>query len=120
MTSAEAIVQQQLDAYNARDIDAFCALHAEDVEFIRLPDQVPALRGRAALRTFYAGQRFNRPALRADILARMVLGNKVIDHERVHGLEDGPREVVAIYEVVDAQIARVWFVSPQRTPPPAG
>jgi hypothetical protein len=112
MTAPEDVVQRQLDAYNAHDLDAFCAAHAEDVEIIRLPDSEPALRGREALRAFYAGQRFNRPALHARIRNRMVLGNKVVDHECVEGLDAGPREVVAIYEVVDGLIARVWFVSP--------
>jgi hypothetical protein len=112
MPSPEDVVQRQLDAYNARDLEAFCDTYAETIEIIRLPEAVPALRGRAALRAFYAEHRFNRPALRASIRNRMVLGNKVVDHESVEGLDHAPREVVAIYEVVDTLIARVWFVSP--------
>ena len=30
---AEAVVQQQLDAYNARDIDAFMALRSDDAQY---------------------------------------------------------------------------------------
>jgi hypothetical protein len=109
----EQIVQRQLEAYNAHDLDAFCDTYAEDVEIILLPDPAPALRGRDALRAFYACQRFNLPALHATIRQRMVLGNKVIDHEHVTGLDTQPREVVAIYEVIDGLIARVWFVAPE-------
>jgi hypothetical protein len=109
----EQIVQRQLEAYNAHDLDAFCDTYAEDVEIIRLPDPAPALRGRDALRAFYASQRFNLPALHATIRQRMVLGNKVIDHEHVTGLDPQSREVVAIYEVIDGLIARVWFVAPE-------
>jgi hypothetical protein len=112
MTSPERVVQRQLDAYNAHDLDAFCAAYAESVEIVRLPNTQPALRGREALRAFYAEHRFNRPALHAIVRNRMVLGDKVIDHEYVEGLDDGPREVVAIYHVLDGLIARVWFVSP--------
>jgi hypothetical protein len=111
MSPAE-LVQRQLDAYNAHDLDAFCATYSADVVIIRLPDQEPAIRGRDALRQFYAANRFNRPALHAQIVNRIVLGNKVIDHERVEGLDDSPREVVAVYEVDADLIIRVWFVSP--------
>ena len=41
----------------------------------------------------------------------MVFGNKVIDHERVAGVQAAPMDVAAIYEVTPAGISRVWFVS---------
>lgn len=108
----EQLVQRQLEAYNAHDLDAFCATYAEDVQIIRLPDTQPALVGRAQLRTFYAEHRFNRPDLHSEVRQRIAMGNKVIDHEWVTGLDPAPREVVAIYEVVDGLITRVWFVPP--------
>lgn len=113
ISPAEQLVERQLAAYNARDLDAFCATYAEDVEIIRLPATQPALRGRDALRAFYAEQRFNRDRLHATVRQRIVLGNKVIDHEHVTGLDPSPREVVAIYEVRDGLISRVWFVAPE-------
>lgn len=106
------IVQRQLEAYNAHDVDAFCACFAEDVRTWRMPDTSPAIEGKAALRTFYAEHRFAIPSLRAELLARMTLGDKVIDHERVHGLHPEPSEVAAIYRVADGLIADVWFFAP--------
>ena len=44
---------------------------------------------------------------------RIVLGDKVIDHERVWGVRDSPIEVAAIYQVVGGLIERVWFFSPE-------
>ena len=41
----------------------------------------------------------------------MVFGNKVIDQERVTGVQAQPMDVAAVYEVTPAGIARVWFVS---------
>lgn len=35
--SAEAVVQRQLEAYNARDLEAFVAQYADDVELYRPP-----------------------------------------------------------------------------------
>jgi len=42
---------------------------------------------------------------------RLVLGNKVIDHERVTGLGNAPQELAAIYEVTPQDICKVWFVT---------
>ena len=38
-----------------------------------------------------------------------MIGSKVIDHERVFGVQDAPMEIAAVYEVVGERIARVWF-----------
>ena len=111
MTSPEAIVQRQLEAYNARDLERFVACYGDDVRVYRPPATEPAIEGKAALAEFYSTQRFNRPGLKAEIVDRMVLGNKVIDHERVFGVQPAPMDVAAIYEVTPAGISRVWFVS---------
>lgn len=112
-SEVEAIVQQQLDAYNAHDLARFVACYAEDIQIFRLPNPEPSLQGRQALSDFYAANRFNRPTLHAHIAGRLVLGNKVIDHEQITGIEDGIVELAAIYEVVDGLIKTVQFVSPQ-------
>ena len=47
----------------------------------------------------------------ADIENRIVIGNKVIDHEYVTNIKtDMIVKVVAIYEVEDSFIKKVWFV----------
>jgi hypothetical protein len=78
-----------------------------------MPSSEPALAGKAQLAAFYAANRFNLPHLHAEILQRMVMGNKVIDHERITGLHEAPVEAVAVYEVTDGLIWRVWFFYPQ-------
>jgi hypothetical protein len=109
-TPVEA-VQEQLEAYNARDLARFLAVYAEDVTVYRLPAAEPAMRGREQLAAFYASQRFNLPGLHADVMNRMAFGNKVIDHERVRGVRAEPFEVAAIYEVLDGLIRTAWFLS---------
>src|SRR5688572_25867967 len=84
--SAVEIVQRQLEAYNAHDLVAFAACYTDDVEMIRLPAKEPAIRNKEEMIEFYGANRFLAPGLRAEILNRMALGNKVIDHERIHGL----------------------------------
>lgn len=109
--SPEQAVQHQLDAYNARDLARFLEVYADDVVVYRLPSQEPAFSGRAQLAEFYRTQRFNLPALRAELVNRMVIGNAVIDHERVHGVRDRPFDVAASYRVIDGLIRTVWFFS---------
>jgi hypothetical protein len=105
----EEVVQRQLHAYNARSLQAFMACYAEDVECFSPPQAEPVLSGRAALSAHYAANHFHLPALRAELVNRMVLGNKVVDHERVTGVRDAPFEAAVVYEVQDGLIRRVWF-----------
>ncbi|MDP5136401.1 nuclear transport factor 2 family protein [Rheinheimera baltica] len=102
-------VQQQLDAYNAKDLAAFIACYHNDIAIYRMPAPEPSLKGRAALEAFYKTERFTIAALRAEVLNRMVVGNKVIDHERVYGMTEQPNDVVVVYEVKQGLILNAWF-----------
>ena len=114
MTPAD-VVQRQLEAYNARDLEAFAATYADDVRLYRMPAVEPGVTGKEQLRTVYR-QRFASPNLHAEIVTRIVLGNKVIDHERVVGIREHAIDAVAVYEVEDGLIRTVWFFYPS-TPP---
>lgn len=108
MTPAQ-LAQEQLIAYNERNLDRFLACYAEDFALYRPPAAEPVLRGKAALAAHYANHRFNLPGLHAELLGRLVVGSKVFDHERVHGVRPEPFEVVASYEVRDGLIAAAYF-----------
>lgn len=103
--------QRQLDAYNARDLDRFVAEYTDDVVAYRLTGSEPFLVGKQAFAEHYRKNRFVLEGLRAELVNRMVFGNKVIDQERVHGVGPSPMEVAAIYEVTPRGISKVWFVS---------
>ena len=103
--------QRQLEAYNARDLERFVAEYTDDVVAWRLGDVTPFLAGKAAFAEHYRKNRFHLPDLHAQVLNRMVFGNKVIDQERIAGVPGAPLEVAAIYEVTPAGIRQVWFVS---------
>lgn len=109
--SPEALVQHQLEAYNARDLERFLAVYADEVCVWRPPSIEPALSGKAAFAAFYATQRFNLPGLHAEVLKRIVVGQTVIDHERVSGLRDEPFEVAVVYRIVGGLIRDVWMHS---------
>lgn len=104
------VVQRQLDAYNARDIDAFMPAWAQDCEYYAFPDTLLA-RGSAQVRERHL-ERFKEPDLHGRLVHRMVNGDMVVDQEVVtRNFADGRGEVdvVAIYEVRDGQIAKAWF-----------
>jgi hypothetical protein len=103
-----ALIAAQTEAYNSRNLDAFVAKYADNVRIYRMPDTQPVLTGKSQLRAEYT-ERFRLPHLRAEILGRLVIGNKVLEHERVHGIGDAPIEAVAVYEVDFDLIQNVWF-----------
>lgn len=110
-TAPADIAQRQLEAYNAHDLDAFVACYAPDIRIFRMPSATPTLRGIEAFREHYREHRFNLPTLHAEVLGRMSMGNKVVDHERVTGLGEQPVEVIVVYEIEDGLIHKAWFYS---------
>ena len=104
------VVQRQLDAYNARDIDALMSTYADDIEQFDFPSTVLAV-GAAAVRARQS-VRLQEPDLYARLLGRTAMGNLVIDHEIVtrnfpEGI--GTVELIAMYEVQGDRIQRAWF-----------
>lgn len=105
-------VARQLAAYNAKDLAAFVRCYHPDIAVYRALNTPPVLQGIAAFRQFYAEQRFSLPVLHADVLTRMVIGQTVIDHERVIGIGPEPTEVAVIYTVKQGLITQVLFLGP--------
>ena len=106
-------VQRQLEAYNARDLARFVAEYTDDVQVFRPPQAEPVLSGKKAFAAHYETNRFNLSKLHAVVEKRIVCGNKVVDHERISGLQDQDVQALAVYEVVGAQIKTVWFYAPE-------
>ena len=109
---AEGIVQRQLDAYNARDIDGFMAVWAADAQYFERPAKLLA-SGAAEIQARHIA-RFKEPNLFGRLIKRMVVGNKVVDQEvvtRTFPKGTGRVDVIAIYEVKDDKIANAWFIS---------
>jgi imidazolonepropionase-like amidohydrolase len=109
--SPETVVQRQVEAYNARDIDAFLSFYAENVVIRRLPAGELMWDGRKAMRDRYDKRFTESLELHCTISNRIVHGDFVVDHELVTGVPDRPRiRAVATYEVRDGLIQNVWFL----------
>ncbi|WP_020592076.1 nuclear transport factor 2 family protein [Kiloniella laminariae] len=114
MTKPSDLAEKQLLAYNAHDLEAFCACFSDDVVVELLQDNQVLFTGKDALRSTYA-ERFSHPDLHAHLLNRMALGRVVIDEEEVTGLPGGsPLYVLAIYEIEEGLIRRVRFERGER------
>jgi hypothetical protein len=108
VSEPEKIVQEQLEAYNRHDVEAFLKTYSAEIKLYEFPDKELS-SGLDAMRKTY-GKLFERePDRKAKIARRIVQGDYVIDHEEVSG---GGRKftAVAIYRVKDGKIAAVWFV----------
>ena len=108
-------VELQFDAYNQRDLPRFLTAFADGVRSYRLPDLTLLLDGKAAYGDFYASQRFVHAGLRAELLNRIVAGNKVIDHELIHGLGPEPFETAVMFVVEQGLISTVFSI-PAKSP----
>jgi putative hydrolase of HD superfamily len=109
-TSALAVVQAQLDAFNARDIDALMRAYAPDAEQFSLHGERLA-KGHDEIRPRYVA-RFAEPDLHARLLSRSVMGKFVTDLELItrnfpEGV--GTLEMLCIYEVENGRIQRASF-----------
>ncbi|MFZ6873120.1 nuclear transport factor 2 family protein [Undibacterium sp. Di27W] len=110
-TTPEAIVQAQLDAYNARDVEAILKTYAVDAQQFEFPGKLLA-SGHAELRPRMAA-RFTEPNLHSRLIRREVIGQLVIDHEdvtRTFPEGTGHMEMIAMYEVRDGLIQNAAFI----------
>lgn len=103
-------VQDQLEAYNRGDLQAFLRCYTEDAV---LTDETGAVRmhGHPQMRERYA-RRFASPGLHATIAQRLVACRWTVDHELLTGYDGGDAEaLVAFRTAADNRIDRVVFLS---------
>lgn len=105
--TATDLAQEQLNAYNAHDLDAFLAPYADDVEIYQFPDKLQS-KGKEQMRKDY--QFITKmPNLYCRLINRIVDGNMVIDHEEIWGAGKKPVYGVAIYVIEKGKISKVYF-----------
>jgi imidazolonepropionase-like amidohydrolase len=103
----EILAQQQLNAYNQRNIEAFLEPYAEDVKVYTFPNQL-MYEGKETMRQGYTNMFNNTPNLHCELVNRIVNGNVVIDQESVQ-IGDQLIKAVAIYRIKDDKISEVYF-----------
>lgn len=107
-TDAEKVVQQQLDAYNSRNIEAFVNTYSDDVKVFDFPNK-SRFEGKDKMHERYGDYFESTPDLNCEIRNRIVIGNKVIDEEFLT-INKINYNAVAIYEIENGKIAKVTFI----------
>lgn len=111
---AVALVQRQVDAFNAKDVIAFAACYAEDCRIFRpLQGDGPALIGTRAMIALYG------PHLAADPETQVVVEHRHCHDGIVTDREYFPasgRRVTLVFAVRDGLIRDSWIFE-ARTPP---
>lgn len=111
-----ALVQRQLDAYNAKDVDAWLATYADDAEqYVLHGDRLA--KGHTELRQRIM-VRFAEPDLHAELLSRIVMENTVIDLELVtRNFPEGKGtiQMLCVYEVNGGCVTKASFAMGQPT-----
>lgn len=108
----ENIVRDNLESYNQRNIESFMSSIAQDIEIVNFGEPQPSLTGHSAVTTFYEELFRDSPNLHSTILKRIIIGNKVIDHENIVGRNGAPEslQLVLIYEVRQDKIFRITVI----------
>ncbi|MFC5452339.1 nuclear transport factor 2 family protein [Paenibacillus aestuarii] len=106
----ESVVQRQLQAYNEKNIDLFMACYSENIQIYDFPNTL-TMEGQEAMRARYQTLFETYPHMEATVDKRIFHGKYVIDHEQITGrIEGAIVEAVAVYEIEDDIIIKVWFL----------
>lgn len=108
----EQVVQENVDCYNARDINGFMTSFSEDIALYNFSESLPSLEGLEQIRNFYNELFRLSPQLHSTIIKRIVFDNKVIDHESIVGRKGSKEtiELVLIYEVQKEKICKITVI----------
>lgn len=103
----EILAQQQLNAYNAGNLEAFLAPYSDSVKIYDQASGKLYMQGKEAMRTSYGKLFKMAPELHCQVVKRIVSGNTVVDEERVTGMQDKPVTAVVIYTIERNKIVKV-------------
>lgn len=106
--SNEEIVQKQLIAYNNKDLEGYISMFSDEVQLYNFPGEM-ILQGKEQMRERYK-IRFESPNLNAVVVSRTLLGDYVIDYEKVSGIREEIVEASIIYHISDGLIDKMWFL----------
>lgn len=104
------VIEKLVAAYNAKNAQAFADCFADDAKIYEHPS-FPAQASKNEILPYYEKLFAEFPDNRTEVLYRIEMGNRVVDHERVRrSPQDVPFEVLTIYEIKNNLIQRVDFI----------
>jgi hypothetical protein len=113
MSVATDVVNAQIEAYRAKDVERFLSCYADDAR-VALFDGTPMVADKQVMREQYGKLFADSPDLYLTIGNRMTAGDFVVDEEHVSGMHFGdmPTEITAlsVYRITDGKIARLMLL----------
>jgi hypothetical protein len=113
MSMRTDVVDAQIEAYRAKNVERFLSCYAEDASVV-LFDGTPMFASKQVMREQYGKLFADSPGLHLTIANRMTAGDFVVDEEHVSGMNFGdmPTEITAlsIYRVTNGKIARLMLL----------
>lgn len=103
MTSAVAVVEAQVSAFNNHDLEAFLATYALDAVVVGVAAE--PLCGAAELREFYA-PRMQDASLSCVVDTQLQLGERWVVARELVASAVGTSETIATFEVLNGRISR--------------
>ena len=105
-----SLAEEQLQAYNNRDIEDFLKPYSEDIKVYEYPDTL-LYTGKEKMRVKYTDKFKTVTDLHCRLVNRMVLENTVIDQEEVTIEKNKPTiSAIAIYTIANNKINEVRFI----------
>lgn len=109
------IAQKQLEDYNKKNLDDFLSAYTDDVQVFQFPDSL-LYTGIDKMREAYKNFFERSPNVICRLINRIVNGRYVIDFESISNHYSGiDFEAVAIYEITNGKIRKVWFLPRKNT-----
>ena len=110
LVKPDVIVQKQVEAYNAHDVNAFSACYALDAQVIEFQTGKVYDKNNQEIRLAYAQLFKDLPLIKCSIRSRIVQGEYVIDQELVTGTSIPEFFATAIYQVKNEKNIKVWLI----------
>lgn len=113
MSSESDLIDAEVAAYRARDVERFLTYFSADTRIMDASGRT-LMEGAEALRDSDRPLFASSPDLGVTIVARIAVGQFVIDHERIEGMVSPSRppsfEAVCINRIEDGHITTMQFV----------
>jgi hypothetical protein len=108
------VVDAQIEAFRARDVERFLTHYADDAS-VAMFDGAAMFASKDVMREQYGKLFADSPDLQVSVASRITAGEFVIDEEHLSGFHFGdmPTDLtsVAVYRVIGAKISRLMLLS---------
>ena len=105
----QEIIDQQMLAFNKRDIKSMMALYTDDTKIYNFADHSLAINSKKECEEMFIKLFEQSPDLSAEIIKNIFFNNKAIVHEYVSGRNGSneKKEQVVIFEIEGQKISRM-------------